>query len=122
MITLKLRELVASTESIENILKTKLPITVAWQLKRIGKKIGEELQEYDSVSSRLLQELGTPDKNTPNQFLLQGENLVKYNTELETLLSKQLNLDFEPIKLADFGTDVKVSAADLMSCESFIVD
>lgn len=122
MITLKLRELVASTESIENILKTKLPITVAWQLKRIGKKIGEELQEYDSVRSRLLQELGTPDKNTPNQFLLQGENLVKYNTELETLLSKQLNLDFEPIKLADFGTDVKVSAADLMSCESFIVD
>lgn len=114
MIKIKLGELVSNVENVQNLLKNKLPIKVAYRLNRLSTKIDSELKTYNDTKNTLVLELA---KNLPDNTKITQENpeeLKEFNKRHNELLSTELELDFDKISIEELG-DVVVAPNELVS-------
>ena len=121
MIEMKLGQIVAATEAIKNVLAAKLPIKTAYQLSKIGRALGKELEVHDEQKNRLITELGT-EIDGQIRILPTDPNFKVFMEQYSELLGSDIKIDLEPMKLADFGDKAEVTASDLMLCERLILE
>lgn len=105
MITIKLADAVNSVESLNEIVKTKLPIKASYNIGRIIKKLAPEIQAYEEKKNELLKELGTPGEEKENRisYTFTPENAKTYTEKMKELLEVDVNLDFNKIKISELG-------------------
>lgn len=119
MIVLKLSELVGSFEAVKEVMNAKLPMKVAIQLARIGKAITSEVALYEEQRMKLAAELGTPNE-AGTHYTFTPENGKLFDAQNKEALAAEIKIDADQIKLADFGSNVELSAQCLIACDKFI--
>lgn len=113
-----LNELVQKADSLEKLLNKELPIKTAFKLGKLANKIKEELIDYYKLRDKLIEKYGS-EKN--GQIIIDQndkeavKNFMKENTEL---LSLEITLPYEPIKISELG-ELKLSSVDMGNLLTF---
>lgn len=101
---IELYKIVLSIESFKRLNKLKLPAVLSFKLSKLSLQIEKECQEYQKISNEKMKEYGTQtteEEIQKNIFHLEGENLTKFNEEIQELNKQKVNLDFDKIKIDD---------------------
>ena len=103
-----------SQTALGNLLLQKTPIKQTFVIRRIVKKINEELQVFDETRITLCERYGEKKELS---YEIPKENLEKFNQEFQELLSSEVELPFENKLVLD---NVYVSNQDLGNLEWLI--
>lgn len=98
-----------------------LPATESFKLRRIANQLQDIVKAFNDTKNALAEQLGTKVEGSESEYALEPDSVIKFNSELKTLLSKTETIQCEPIKLSSLN-DAKISAADLMVLEWLIVE
>lgn len=112
---IKLDEIVKNAESLTNLLKVKFPVKISYRLVRIADKVSKELETFYKSKQDLLEKYGKKEEKDGKQFYsFEAEQAKLFTKELEDLLSLEVELDFELIKLSEVG-ELDIEPALLVS-------
>lgn len=123
MVSLTLKEVLDSKDAIERVMLTKLPVKVAYRLSKFLSKIQQELNAYDRARTKLITDLGEKDEKTGNIEVKDPVKLADFAKQLKDLQDNtKIEINLDPVKLADIPESAQLAAADLFGCEKFIVE
>lgn len=98
-----------------------VPIKVAYDLSKIGRKLAEEIELYGKKRFELIKEFGTESEN--DTWTVQPEKLKDFAAKHDELMDHEVEIGVNPIKLEQLGDKVEgVTAAHLAACHDFILD
>lgn len=106
-------------DPLTKLIQKDMPIKCAVKLKRLVKKLEEELKIFDEARMDLFKKYG--EEQEDQKIMVKEENAPEFNKEFNDLASIEIEVDFEPISVEDFGDKVDISANDLISLEKIIV-
>jgi len=122
---MKLKNLTESQEALQKLLKCSLPISIAWDLKVLIKKIEPELVVFNEVRTNLIKELGEEDKNKEGKgtgnYRVKQENLTEYFKKINEVLEKELNIEISKINISSLK-DINMTVEDLITLEWIITN
>jgi hypothetical protein len=113
MIKIKLSEVINNLENLQNLFKNKLPVKVAYRLKRLSAKLDSELKAYDETKNAMILEIA---KDLPDNTKITSENveeLKEFNKRHAELLAEEIEIDFEQLSVEELG-DVVVAPNELV--------
>lgn len=125
----KVRELRNMSAGINEKITEKLPAKTAYRLFRFLNKLTSEINAFEKARVNLAIRYAKKDKN--GKPLMEkdkdGKDINKYDIldkiafekEYMELTNEEIEIDWEPIKLADLG-DVKLSILDLIKLGKII--
>lgn len=112
-------------DTLEDLMKQKMPIKVAYKLKGEIDKIKQELVKYASLHHDLLIKYGRKDKD--GKLEMDKLKNVKFNEEQLALFVaelKELNsieIEVKSISVDDLGDKIDLSIDDLIMLDGLIV-
>lgn len=96
-----------------------LPAPEAFRLRRLATQIDAVTKPFYETRTELIKKFGTLVEDDKYEF--KGTAANDFNDEIEQLLSVEVTIDAEPIKLNRIS-EVKISAADLNTLDWLIVE
>jgi hypothetical protein len=110
--------------ALSSLMKEALPVKVSYKLVGVTKLLSAEAEKYESLRKELLQKYGLKkedgeldtDENGNVKFDQEGIN--KFSTEITEL--HNIEIEVEPIDIDMLGSDVKVSAENLMLLDGLL--
>lgn len=109
MIKLTLKEVVPMAESLDNIMNLPIPAKQSYRLGVLAKFIQERMSVYEKSRQNLVQKYG---EKTDNVIRVKSENINQFSEEMESLLSEEVQIDFQPISVSSLE-EVKISPKDM---------
>lgn len=122
----------SSTQAFDNLLEIDLPVSLSWQIAKIGKKIDELLILKKEMVNNLIRKhslkddegnvIPSKDENDtiiPNA--VQIADPIAYNKELDELENIENDIDFEPISIKSLE-DKNVKPGVLFSLSFIFID
>jgi hypothetical protein len=122
MIQMSVAQVVTSEKPIANILAAKLPVKAAYQLAKIGKTLGKELETFNEQRNKLITELGRVNGSGVPEIKAEDENFPEFVRQMNDLLSMQIKIDLDPVKLDALGDKAEIAPSDLIACDGFIIE
>jgi len=103
MIEVELHKLVLSIDSIKRLNQLKFSALISHKISKISFKVEQELQEYEKISQLKMKEYGTQneEQKQKNIYHFEGENLTKFNEEIQELNKHKIKIDFDKIKIEE---------------------
>jgi len=113
MITLKLGQIVQSTNALKELIATKLPIKISYQLNRLSREIDAELKIFEEKRIELIKEFGVKDEES-GETKVSPENIAEFMKKFDELSAIEVNLNYaDKIKVEDLG-DIKMEASNII--------
>lgn len=125
MITLKLQDVINATPAIYRVLGTKFPFKAAYHLKKIGKRLESELNDYNDARTALVMEYGeaeVKDGQSTGIWTVKPVYMQTFVEQHKELTDIEIKIDLDPLKLEALGDTAEVAPSDLMACDKFIVE
>lgn len=120
---MKLKKLVESTPSIQQLAMLKLPVSVSFKIANFTKKADPELKTFSEIRDNKIKELGElkkdEDGNETTDYEVKKENVDQYKKEIEELLDQDVDLYVPEINLSELG-DLKIEPAILANLDWLI--
>ncbi len=110
---IKLSDIVGNIENIKSLLTCKLPIKIAYKLNKLSNKLDRELIYYSEIKNKLIIELGEKQENGDIK-IVDPVKIKEFEEKHQEILSADVELDFEKIKVEDLG-DIVVSPNELVN-------
>lgn len=109
MIEVELSKIIANIETIKKFNKLKLPALASFISSKISLQIEKELQEYQKVSLEKAKEYGiqTDEEKEKNIYHFKGDNLTKFNEEMQELSQQKIKFDYDKIKITERFPEVE---------------
>lgn len=101
-------------DNLQNLLKSKLPVKIAYKLNKLYQNIINELKSYNETKDSIVLDLA---KDLPDPTKITSENpelLAEFNKRHNELLGMEVEIDFEKISVDELG-DLIVSPNELIS-------
>lgn len=114
---IQLKNLVNSQKSLNRIIDQDLPIATAYKLSKLAKAVREELSSIEEARIKLIQKYG---EDTEGSWKVKKENEPKFHEEMAELLDQEVELNCDPIKVADLGASFTLSAIDVANLDTLI--
>lgn len=111
-----LKQIDRSRESLDKLIKNKLPLLVAYRVGKFSKQAMDSLQIYNEKRNKLLSELGKQrldDKGEPvlenGQTIFElGDNVKQFNDEVNKAYDEEVTIDISPTSLKELeGYDLE---------------
>ncbi len=125
---LKLVELSSVVENAKYIIEeSNVPIKLAYKLTKLYKKLNTELEQLEETRIKLItkyaekDEDGNVKQNEDNSVPIMKDKLNEFQTEVNDLFSMEIDIEFEPINIDDFG-DINISPKHLIGLDIFIIE
>ncbi|MEI6532483.1 MAG: hypothetical protein WCO06_01445 [Candidatus Roizmanbacteria bacterium] len=99
----KLSQVVNSSEDIKKLLEVKLPVKVSYRLSRLVSKLQPYLTIYEAKRNELVKEFGEAPDKEGNVKVKDPEKLKQFMAKFSELLSEDIDIDFEKIKIDTLG-------------------
>lgn len=125
MITVKISNLLNSTEVLQKLSKTQLKAKTAWQVSKVLKLAEEEMQTFNDTRMEVLKKYAEKDENGElitdenNNCKIIPEKISEFNDELTELLDNEIELNVNKINIEDLN-DIDFTPAEINSLEAFI--
>jgi hypothetical protein len=97
-----LREINEIRPSLESLLKISIPAKISFKLGRLCNQIRNEFKECENQRENLIKKYGQEDKEK-GEIRVLPENIEKFTNELRSLLEVEVDLNFDPVSIGDFG-------------------
>ena len=110
---LSLGEIYGLTRNLQKITCKELPIKTSFSIYRFLKKSSIELEVLENSRVRLIDKYVDKEPLEGEEKVVPKDKVSEFNEEFSSLLKEEIDIDFEPIPLSDFG-DVSISADDLI--------
>ena|SRR3990167_697517 len=108
-----LEKVVNSVEGLNALLVLKLPIKIAYRVaKLVNGQISSELKAYNEARNKLIADLGEKDPKSDN-IQVKPENIQEFREKITELLAEEVELNFEPIDLAELG-DIQIEPRQIV--------
>lgn len=125
-VKLKNYQIVSAMESIQNLMKEKLPTNVSWNLTKNFRKLSEPMADITAVEQKLVQQYGAKDENgtvisNEGSFKLKEECVEEFAKQRVELFNCENELDIHMIKLSDLSKS-ELSGDVLLALEFMIED
>jgi hypothetical protein len=117
---LTLAEIRWMQRGLATITQMSLPIRVSYRLSKLLNFCNEELTIVEKSREGLVKKLGTEVPDKPGELQVSPENETKFREEFAQLLLEEVELDFTPIKISEFGEDMKIAPAELASLSKIL--
>ena len=113
------RTLVNSFNSLQVLSSQKIPAKTAFKITRVMKKVKEEVELFEELKKKLVDEYGVVEDNQEFKVVPIGsEHFDKVNSELNCVLDTEIEFLFEPISIEELGDieieNVKINALEYM--------
>ncbi len=102
------------------IFETALPIKLSYQLSKLFNLFNKEMIEVEKARVDLVKKLSNGIEDSSGEIRVPPESEDRFRQEFAQLLQSEIEVDFTPIKLSDFGDDIKISPAELSSLYKII--
>ena len=125
MITVKISNLLNSTEVLQKLSKTQLKAKTAWQVSKVLKLAEEEMQTFNDTRMEVLKKYAEKDENGElitdenNNCKIMPDKISEFNDELTELLDNNIELNVNKINIEDLN-DIDFTPAEMNSLEAFI--
>ena len=119
---LTLAEIRWMQRGLSTITQISLPIRVSYRLSKLLNFCNDELMIVEKSREELVKKLGTEVPDKPGELQVSPENETKFREEFAQLLLEEVETDFEPIKISEFGEDMKITPAELASLSKVLVE
>jgi hypothetical protein len=114
---LTIKEALEIAQVLPKLIKEKIPIEEAYLLSNTVVQLNDELRAFDSIRFKLIEEFGERDENNDlinedNQYKI--KDMEKFNEAYEKIVSKEIEIDHEPLSVGLFGS-AEITIADMLS-------
>ena len=110
---MKLQEIIASEQAISNLLKEKLPINAAFDLKMFVFSVDKELKAFYEIRDSKIQEYG--EDIGGGQYQIKDESKIEeFKSELALMLDKDIDIPLPDIK-REYLAKAEISTQDLIT-------
>jgi hypothetical protein len=122
-----LETLLTSDYAVGALMKREIPAVAAFKLRKIAKVMGEEIKAYNETREEKLKQAADKDEDGKEvledvlddkgekigqKYVISDDKLKMIDAELRELLSKEVEISVELLKVEDFG-DAKISAHEI---------
>lgn len=125
MITVKISELLNSTESLQKLAETKLKAKLAWQVSKLLKSADKEIQEFNETRMNLVKKYGEKDEQGElitdekgNCKILEG-GINDFTSELNELVGSEVEISANKISINDLE-NIDFTPAEMANLEPFV--
>jgi hypothetical protein len=113
-----LGELLSVRENLTKLTQIKdIPAITGYRIATVVRKLSDHIMSADNARSTLIRKFaGDPDKD--NKVTVLPENMMKFMTELNELLTEEVDVEIKEVKLPE---DIKLpDATTLVGLDRFI--
>ena len=104
--------------SLQKLIAQDVPIKIAFKVGKIIKVLDSEYTVFEESKKKLFEKHG--EENIEKNLEVKPENMKVFTKELNELLSIEVDIDIEKIKLEDLGEEVKLSPIDASNLDILI--
>ena len=108
---LKLGQIVGASEPLGKLIQEKMPISTAFRVSTVLKKVQGVLENYDESRKKLIEKYGED-----GEIKQESKNWEKFLEEMNELLATETKLDVEKIKESALSK-VEIAPSDLIAME-----
>ena len=125
MIKLKLNELLNATDALQTLSKKSLQARPAFQVVRLLKAADKEIQEFNDIRVKVVNQYGDKDENGElitdenGNCHIAPEHINEFNKELNDLLNTEIEINANMLSLEDLEK-LEFTPSDLALLEPFI--
>jgi hypothetical protein len=117
-IKITLGELKRAEVSLTKLMTADMPFKTSYRLRKLARKISEELMHIDKERDELIRKYG--EKAANGQIVVpKGEKTQEFMSEYNMMLQTEATFDFAPIPLA-LIEHLSLSPDDLLNIEAFL--
>ena len=92
-------EVLGASQALEILSEKDFPIKVSYGLVTLIDKMANQVAIIDKLRTELIKKYGTEEKNGNIAIAPNTPKMVKFMDEFNTLLSQEIEVDFEPVTL-----------------------
>ena len=125
MITVKISDLLNSTEVLQKLAGTELKAKLAWQVGRLLKAADKEIQEFNETRMNLIKKYGEKDESGElvtdegGNCKIVESNVVEFQNELNELINTEIEINANPLKIESLE-DLDFTPAEMSNLEPYI--
>ena len=93
-------EVLNAGDAISKIMNLSIPITVAFQLTILHKRLSPEIESFTKQKNDLIKQYGTANEET-NEIFVPKDKVEEFNGLLNALTAMEVTVDYPKIKLND---------------------
>lgn len=112
-------ELAEARESLEKLLGTDLPLKLAYKLRKVARETGKQLVDFEEQRMRLVRKYGRQGEG--NEIRVDPTNTEVFANEMRQIMAIGIEINCEPISMAELEEHIKLSAFDMARLEKFLV-
>jgi hypothetical protein len=88
-------------EPLQKLITEKFPVMVSYKLAKLVNKLNEQNKVIEEVRQGLIKKYGEKDDKGNTQVKQEGENWVKFVGEFNELMSQEIELVIDKVKLPE---------------------
>ena len=111
----QLKDVVNSLESLKMISAQAIPVFESFKISLFLKNVSPFVESYEVERNKLVQELGTPNKEKgkeTGQYSFTKDNAKIFNESMNTILNVDITVDIPEINVSNLG-DIKIKPIDM---------
>ncbi|MBK7107466.1 MAG: hypothetical protein IPH62_19540 [Ignavibacteriae bacterium] len=115
-----LKELVHAKNVFVKLSQSSFDIKTAYKLSRLILVLNTEYSKFDEFRIKLVEKYGTLQDS---KYIIKDENQEIFNSEFESLLSEEVEINTTKFKISDLEKhDCVLTPVDIFAIEKFIED
>lgn len=125
MITLKLEDLINSTEALQKLSNTSLKARPAFTVSKMLKEAEKELANFNEVRMNLINKYGEKDEegklitDENDNCKITAEHINDFSNELQELVATTIEINANKLTLEDLG-DADFTPSEIAALEPFV--
>ena len=118
----KAGNLFARQEVLSSLFAFKMPVKSLYRLRKIARKVNEELKEFTDMRLELIKEFGEAGENGTISVDFETENGKKFIAKYEEIANEDVSVEIEFLdSIESLGDNVQLTAMELAMLEGLIV-
>lgn len=129
-ITLKAQNVMDFFTLREKLGAMKMPLKGAYKINKIVKEVNEFAEVFQGRFNEIVEKYAVKKENGEYEYIdeeqtqvrIQPDKLVECNDEITKLLTEQVEIDNQNLKIDDLGEDFECTPAEFEVISNFVVD
>ena len=125
MITVKISDLLNSTEVLQKLAGTELKAKLAWQVGRLLKAADKEIQDFNETRMNLIRKYGEKDESgelvtdDKGNCKIVEPGIEDFQNELNELINSEIEINANRLKIESLE-DIDFTPSEMANLEMFI--